>query len=124
MDLAISRTVPVLRSFDEAKAKAFYCGFLGFAVDFEHRYEPSMPLFMQLSLGGAVVQLSEHHGDGTPGSAVRFIVTGLADFHRAISAKGYPNMRPGIETTEWGAEEMTVIDPFGNRLMFTQYKPD
>jgi uncharacterized glyoxalase superfamily protein PhnB len=124
MSLTVVRVVPVLRSFDEAKAKAFYCDFLGFTVDFEHRYEPGMPLFMQLKLGEALVQLSEHHGDATPGSSARFIVTGLASYHQAISAKGYGNARPGIEQTEWGADEMTVLDPFGNRLIFTQYRPD
>jgi len=124
MAFAVTRMMPVLRSFDEMKAKAFYCDFLGFSVDFEHRFEPGMPLFMQLSLEGATVQLSEHHGDATPGSTVRFIVTGLADYHRAITAKGYPNARPGIEQAEWGADEMTVLDPFGNRLIFTQYRPD
>lgn len=124
MALSVIRIVPVLRSFDEARAKAFYCDFLGFEVDFEHRFEPGMPLFMQLRLGEAMLQLSEHHGDATPGSTARFIVTGLSDYHREITAKGYGNARPGIEETEWGAAEMTVHDPFGNRLVFTQYKPD
>ena len=34
------RTVPVLRSFDEAKAREFYVDFLGFTVEWEHRFEP------------------------------------------------------------------------------------
>ena len=29
---------PILRIFDEAKAKEFYVDFLGFSVDWEHRY--------------------------------------------------------------------------------------
>jgi uncharacterized glyoxalase superfamily protein PhnB len=29
-------------------------------------------------------------------------------------------MRPGLETEDWGAKIMTVIDPFGNRLVFFQ----
>jgi len=39
----------VLRSFDEAKAREFYVDFLGFTVDWEHRFEPGMPLYMQVS---------------------------------------------------------------------------
>jgi len=30
---------PVLRIFDVEKAKDFYFGFLGFSVDWEHRFE-------------------------------------------------------------------------------------
>ncbi len=44
--------IPIFRIFDEAKAREFYVGFLGFAVDWEHRFEPDMPLYMQVSRGG------------------------------------------------------------------------
>jgi len=33
------QTIPLLRIFDVAKAKEFYVGFLGFAIDWEHRFE-------------------------------------------------------------------------------------
>lgn len=123
MSLDIVRMVPLLRSFDEARAKAFYLGYLGCTLDFEHRFEPGMPLFFQASRGRMIVQVSEHHGDGSPGSAVRFIVNGLRDFHQELRAKDYPSLRPGIEQAEWGADEMTLLDPFGNRLIFTQRQP-
>jgi catechol 2,3-dioxygenase-like lactoylglutathione lyase family enzyme len=32
--------IPILRIFDEAKARAFYVDWLGFKVDWEHRFEP------------------------------------------------------------------------------------
>jgi catechol 2,3-dioxygenase-like lactoylglutathione lyase family enzyme len=35
--------------FDETKAREFYVEFLGFKVDWEHRFEPGTPLYMQLS---------------------------------------------------------------------------
>jgi hypothetical protein len=41
------QTIPILRIFDEAKAREFYLGYLGFQVDWEHRFEPGMPLYMQ-----------------------------------------------------------------------------
>ena len=63
--------VPILRSFDAARTKAFYLGFLGFKPVFEHRFEPDMPLYMGVRRGDCVLHLSEHHGDGTPGAAVR-----------------------------------------------------
>ena len=63
--------VPILRMFDLEKAKDFYVGFLGFAVDWEHRFEPDLPVYMQVSRGDCRIHLSEHHGDGTPGTAIR-----------------------------------------------------
>jgi hypothetical protein len=51
-------TIPVIRIFDEPKAREFYCGFLGFAVEFEHRFEPDLPLYLGLTRGGMRVHLS------------------------------------------------------------------
>ena len=117
------RTVPILRIFDLAKACEFYLGFLGFTVDWEHRFAPDMPLYMQVSRGDLVLHLTEHHGDACPGSAVFVRTTGLEDFHREITAKGYGYMRPGIEIAPWHAKVMQVIDPFGNRLRFNEDLP-
>jgi len=35
---------PILRIFDETKAREFYVDFLGFKVDWEHRFELETPL--------------------------------------------------------------------------------
>ncbi|RYE32039.1 MAG: VOC family protein, partial [Hyphomicrobiales bacterium] len=40
--------IPILRIFDEAKAKEFYLDFLGFTMDWDHRFGPNMPLYMQV----------------------------------------------------------------------------
>jgi catechol 2,3-dioxygenase-like lactoylglutathione lyase family enzyme len=58
----------VLRVFDQAKAEEFYIGYLGFTTDWEHRFEPDFPRYAQISGSDLIVHLSEHHGDGTPGS--------------------------------------------------------
>ncbi len=34
------------------------------------------------------------------------------------SAKGYRHLRPGVESRDWTDAEMTVTDPFGNRIRF------
>ena len=60
----IGPVTPILRSFDEARARDFYVRYLGFEVLFEHRFEPGLPLYL-------------------------------------------------------GLRDMTVTDPFGNRLTFT-----
>ena len=117
------QTIPILRIFDVDKAREFYVGFLGFTVDWEHRFDGKAPLYVQVSRGGLVLHLSEHHGDACPGSTVFVRVTGLADYHREITAKGYGYVRPGIERAPWNADVMEVIDPFGNRLRFNEYLP-
>lgn len=113
------QTAPIMRIFDEAKARAFYCDFLGMNVDWEHRFGPGMPLYLQVSRAGLVLHLSEHHGDATPGSTVFVRMNGIEEFHADITSKGYPNMRPGIETVDWG-REMIVTDPFMNRIRFCE----
>jgi catechol 2,3-dioxygenase-like lactoylglutathione lyase family enzyme len=114
--------VPILRMFDEAKTKEFYIGFLGFALDWEHRFEPGLPLYCQVSRGDCRLHLSEHHGDATPGSAVRVQVAGLDEFHAELAARPYKHARPGIQEQPWG-RDMPVTDPAGNRIIFTEPSP-
>jgi len=115
------QTVPILRIFDLRKAKEFYIDYLGFAIDWEHRFESGLPVYMQISRGDLTIHLSEHHGDGTPGSVVFVIMSGLREFHREISANGYRHLRPGIERMPWNADVMEVLDPFGNHIRFNEY---
>jgi catechol 2,3-dioxygenase-like lactoylglutathione lyase family enzyme len=121
--LAVRQTVPLLRIFDVDKAREFYLGFLGFQLDWEHRFEPGLPVYMQVSRAGCVLHLTEHHGDCTPGSTAFVRVTGLEPFHAEITARGYGYVRPGIETAPWHARVMEVTDPFGNRLRFSEDLP-
>lgn len=114
------RTIPILRIFDEQKAREFYIDFMGFTVDFEHRFEENTPLYMQVHRGELVLHLSEHFGDCCPGSTVFVWMTDIDQFHEELISKRYKNLRPGIETAEWGARVMQVIDPFGNRIRFSQ----
>jgi uncharacterized glyoxalase superfamily protein PhnB len=117
--MILGKTTPILRIFDEAKAREFYIDFLGFKVDWEHRFEPGMPLYMQISKDGCVLHLSEHVGDCCPGAAMRIESTELDAFHAELTAKRYKYYRPGIEKMPWGTRDMSVKDPFGNRLTFT-----
>jgi uncharacterized glyoxalase superfamily protein PhnB len=116
------RIVPVLRIFSDEKAREFYCGFLGFKVDWEHRFEADAPLYMQVSRGGMALHLSEHHGDGSPGAVIFVDMTGLDAFHREITARDYRYLRPEIGEAPWNARLMQLTDPFGNRLRFSEAK--
>lgn len=113
------RTVPILRIFDVAKARDFYVDYLGFTIDWEHRFSETAPLYMQVSRGSLVLHLSEHHGDGTPGSAVYVETRGVREVHAELAAKGYPYLRPGIEVDEIGTC-ITLLDPFGNTLRLNE----
>lgn len=111
--------IPILRMFDEEKTKEFYIGFLGFRLDWEHRFEPGTPLYMQLSDGlGAMLHVSEHHGDATPGSAVRLEVRHIERLQAELLGRAYKYARPGLQTTSWGTKEMCIQDPAGNKIIF------
>jgi catechol 2,3-dioxygenase-like lactoylglutathione lyase family enzyme len=110
---------PILRSFDERRSRRFYVDFLGFEVEFEHRFEDGAPLYMGLRRDECRLHLSEHYGDGTPGSAVRIRVDDVAALARSLREKRFENSRPGDpQRMEWGAWEITIPDPSGNRLTF------
>lgn len=117
--MSIQMPTPILRIFDESKAKEFYVGFLGFKVDWTHRFEENLPLYMQVSKDACVLHLSEHYGDCSPGAALRIQTDELDSFHRELLNKQYKHSRPEIQNTPWETREMTIRDPFGNRLVFT-----
>ena len=123
MTLTHLRTVPILRSYDEAKAREFYVDWLGFSVDWEHRFDPNTPLYMQVSRDGIAFHISEHHGDGSPGSHVRVEIRGVREFYAELIARKYKNNRPDLERPDWGGIEFTVIDPVNNRITFSEADP-
>ena len=120
--MQLGRTTPILRIFDLTKAREFYVDFLGFRIDWEHRFGESFPIYLQISRGDCILHLSEHHGDATPGARVIVETTGIAELHAELTGREYRYFKPQLEETDWGSRVMTVIDPFGNRLTFSQAK--
>ena len=116
-----TRVCPILRIFDDAKAHEFYVDFLGFSVDWQHRFGENFPLYMQVSRAGLVLHLSGHHGDATPGSNIFVETVGVETYQRELVAKDYTYMKPGVELLPWGMQ-MEVTDPFGNRIRFCERK--
>jgi catechol 2,3-dioxygenase-like lactoylglutathione lyase family enzyme len=112
--------IPVLRSFDEAKARAFYVEFLGFAVDWEHRFEPGMPLYMQVSRDACVLHLSEHAGDAAPGACLFLPMADVRAYQALLRAKHDPHATPEVIDQPWGWAELHLTDPFGNKLRFAE----
>ena len=119
--MAFSNVTPILRILDESKAKAFYIDYLGFKVDWEHRAEG--PLYMQVSFDAILLHLSEHRGDAAVGAAVKLHTNEIEDYVGQLLAKELPpgvaEQNPGVAEQPWGSLDMLLVDPFGNRLIFT-----
>ena len=120
--LRFTESIPVLRSLDERKCRAFYCGLLGFEVDFEHRFAPHMPLYLGLVRGPVKLHLSEHRGDAATGSAIFVWMTGVEDYRRELTERETGFSVPEIADQPWG-REIGLVDPFGNRLRFCERPP-
>ena len=114
------RAIPILRIFSEEKAKEFYVDYLGFRIDWEHRFGENLPLYLQVSRSGLPLHLSEHHGDGTPGATVFLWMHGIKAYHAELRAKDYRYYKPGLEEAPWDAWVMTLKDPFGNTLRLSE----
>ncbi|MFK0384292.1 glyoxalase superfamily protein [Agrobacterium sp. NPDC090273] len=119
--IGFDRVSPIIRIFDEDKAREFYVGFLGFTIDWEHRFGENFPLYMQVSRAGLSLHLSGHHGDATPGSNVFVTMKGVRAFQKELAAKQYTFMKPGVESEPWG-DVMQVTDPFSNRIRFCEQR--
>lgn len=56
--VARQRVIPILRIFDHQLAREFYCQFLGFTWDWQHQFEPDLPVYAQVDRSGCVLHLS------------------------------------------------------------------
>jgi hypothetical protein len=77
----LHQPTPILRIFDEAKAKEFYLDFLGFTPTFEHRFGGNFPLYMGVSHSGCELHL------GTAGGAVTAQHASGSSWHKVSGSK-------------------------------------
>jgi hypothetical protein len=117
--ISIGPANPILRIFDVAKAMEFYIDYLGFTLDWEHRFGDNFPLYCQVSRSGLTLHLSEHSGDASPGARVFVRMTGIEALHKELHSKNYRFMKPGLDQAPWG-REVNVTDPFSNRITFCE----
>lgn len=114
---------PILRIFDYDKTIEFYVNWLGFKIDWEYPENDGGPKYIEATLRDIALNLSEHHGDASPGSHVVIEdFKGLRAYHKELNDKNYKYNRPGLEVPEWNPKSITVTvyDPFGNRITFTE----
>jgi hypothetical protein len=103
------------------RLRSFYVDFLGFKLDWGNRTTGA--LFMQVSLDECVLHLSEHSGDACVGAAVKLHTDKIEEYIEQLVAKEYlpgvAEQSPGVAEQPWGSLDMVLVDPFGNRLIFT-----
>ena len=116
-NLPHQRVMPTLRIASYEKSKAFYVAGLGFAIDWEHRFEPHFPVFTQVSRDGMAFFLTEHTGDCSFGGLVHLYVPNVDAWFAEFERRGIPVQEPPNESLQ-GLRSMTVIDPDGNKLQF------
>ncbi len=102
MAIQFQRTVPVFRIFSTEKAREFYLDYLGFKVDWEHRFTPDAPVHMQVSRDALALHLSEHHGSGSPGAIAYVYMTGVRELHRGAGRKKLSLSPPRSERAGMG----------------------
>jgi catechol 2,3-dioxygenase-like lactoylglutathione lyase family enzyme len=104
--LVDEQITPILRTDDAEAALSWYAR-LGFAKEWEHRFEPGFPLFVSISRGPMRIFLSEHKGDARPDTLVYLSVHDID----AVAAE----FGLTVQQAPWGPE-VALRDPDGNRL--------
>ena len=112
--------IPQLRITEPERSRRFYCDGLGFRIDWEHRFEPGFPVFMQLTRDAQTLFLTQHAGDCEPGGAVYFIVPDADCCLNEFRTRGI-TPATDISDTPWGTREFMLLDPDGNRLRFAAH---
>lgn len=103
----MTKVVPFVRVAD-AEASAEWYARLGFTVDWRHRFEPGLPLFISISNGEGQLFLSEHQGDARPETLVYIYI----DDVDALAAE----LGEQVVIADYGMRELLLSDPDGNRL--------
>jgi Glyoxalase superfamily protein len=117
--MRLAPAIPILRIFSEDKAKEFYLYFLGFSLEWEHRFGDNFPLYARIKRSELIIDLSEHYGDATPGATIFVPVENIDVLSSELRAKQYRYAKPAIDAVPWG-RVMEISDPFGNRLRFSE----
>lgn len=113
------KSIPIFRIGSVEEAKKFYCEYLGFEVQWEHYYETGAPVYMQLSLNGMELQLSENERFQS-GNAIFIETAGIKEFHSKLMSSRSRFAPPELTVSPWNTRQLEFEDPFGNLLRFHQ----
>lgn len=119
MDTFEFKAIPTFRILDYQTAINFYVDFLGFKIDWEHRFEPTGPVYMQISKNGLILHLSENKRFRT--NVIIFVDTkNIIEFHKELQERNPTNIIQDILRTNWQTSQLEIEDPFGNLLRFNE----
>ena len=90
--------IPALRITNYERSKAYYVDVLGFTVDWEHRFEPHLPVFMSIVRDGMQVYLTQHSGDCQVGGLVHFVIPDVDIWYREFGVEQLTSPRPRTTT--------------------------
>lgn len=109
--------IPTFRILDYEKATSFYIDNLGFCIDWEHRFGPDEPVYMQVSKSKLILHLTENTRFQV-GNIIFVETKGLGEYKEEL--QNFEASSLEILTTPWGTKQMEVEDPFGNLLRFNE----
>ena len=119
MSEIVLKGIPTFRILDYKKAMNFYIDGLGFEIDWEHRFGPNEPIYMQISRNGLTLHLSENKRFET-GVFVFVDSTELTELYAELSNRKTKIDLSKPEKTNWQTMQMEIEDPFGNLLRFNE----
>lgn len=120
MDTFEFKAIPTFRILDYQTAINFYVDFLGFKIDWEHRFEPTDPVYMQISKNGLILHLSENKRFTT--NVIIFVDTkNITEFHKELQERNPTTKIQDILRTNWQTLQLEIEDPFGNLLRFNEH---
>ncbi|MEK3884904.1 glyoxalase superfamily protein [Paenibacillus sp. PL2-23] len=112
----MQKVIPAFRITDYERSKSFYVEGLGFHVDWEHRFEPNFPVFVQITKDHMTIYLTEHAGDCQVGGLIHLFVPHVDSWYNELLSKHeILVIEPPHEDLE-GLRMMTITDPDGNQL--------
>lgn len=112
----MQKVIPAFRITDYTRSIAFYVDKMGFKIDWEHRFGPQFPFFVQITKDEMTLYLTEHTGDCQVGGLIHLFVPNVDNWYNELKYKKdicIPD--PPNEDIE-GLRMMTVVDPDGNQL--------
>lgn len=113
------KAIPTFGIRDYKAAIDFYIDFLGFQIDWEHQFEPSGPVYMQISNNGLILHLSQ--SPRFENTVIVFVETiNIQAFHKELKERNSDFRVQDIIQTKWKTLQLEIEDPFGNLLRFNE----
>src|SRR5688572_10341735 len=113
--------IPVNHCSDLARSLAFYVDVLGAKIEWTD--EAPMPMIASVKWREHELYLSQHSGDGVPGTTSYFIVPDVDVVFSSLLARGFvpptgDQVHNAPTNQTWGLREFYVRDPDNNCLRF------